>query len=60
MSLIILKFYLYFEMTVQYLMYFNVFRSCHGRDRVVVVSSNLFHGEVYLIQHYVINVVSNF
>ena len=29
----------------------------HGRDRIVVVSSNLFHGEVYSMQHYVIKFV---
>jgi len=32
---------------------------CCGRDRMVVVSSNPFHGEVYLMQHYVIKFVNN-
>ena len=32
---------------------------CCGRDRMVVMSSNLFHGEVYLMQHYVIKFVND-
>jgi hypothetical protein len=58
-----------FEVRVSFTNLYNE-RGCHGRDRMVVgfittlsvpittnvVSSNPAHGEVYLIQHYVIKV----
>ena len=56
-----------------YLFFYSLARGCRGRDRMIVgfqlpvqlvpittkvVSSNPVHGEVYLIQHYVITFVS--
>ena len=41
-------------------LFISVVEGCRGRDRMVVVSLDPAHGEVYAIQHYAINFVNDF